>query len=80
MSYTPQKTNAANLVLIGLTVAVLYLCYLLFRPFAEPVLVAAVVAIVFYPLHRYMRRFVRADRHTLVSLAAYCRKTGDFVK
>lgn len=59
MNYATQKANAATLVLIGLTAIVLYLCYLLFRPFAGPVLFAAVVAIVFYPLHLYVQRFLR---------------------
>src|SRR5262245_27263584 len=59
MNYTAQKPNAANLMLIVLTAAVLYLCYLLFRPFAGPVLFAGVVAIVFYPLHKYVRRSIR---------------------
>lgn len=58
MSNAAQKLTPANLVLIGLTAVVLYFCYLLFRPFAGPILFAAVVAIVFHPLHRYSRRFL----------------------
>ncbi len=59
MNTNIQKPNAGALVLIGLTAVVLYFCYLLFRPFAGPVVFAAVVAIVFYPLHRYLRRHLR---------------------
>jgi predicted PurR-regulated permease PerM len=56
---TTQKINATTITMVGLTAAALYFCYLLFRPFAEPVVFAGVVAIVFYPLHRYVGRFVR---------------------
>jgi predicted PurR-regulated permease PerM len=59
MSNFAQNKTAANLVLIGLTAVALYLCYLLFRPFAGPILFAGVVVIVFHPLHRYSRRFLR---------------------
>jgi predicted PurR-regulated permease PerM len=59
MSNVTQNKTTANLVLIGLTAVALYLCYLLFRPFAGPILFAGVVAIVFHPLHRYSRRFLR---------------------
>jgi predicted PurR-regulated permease PerM len=59
MSNVAQNKTAANLVLIGLTAVALYLCYLLLRPFAGPILFAGVVAIVFHPLHRYSRRFLR---------------------
>src|SRR5215510_10186266 len=54
-----NKKNAATLVLLGLTVVALYLCYLLFRPYARPALFAGVIAIVFQPLHRYVQRKIR---------------------
>jgi predicted PurR-regulated permease PerM len=54
-----DRKNAAKLVLIGLTGAALCLCYLVFRPYITPGLFAAIIAIVFYPLHRYLRRFLR---------------------
>jgi len=48
--------NTATFLLIGITAGALYLCYLLVRPYAAPILFALVVAIVFYPLHRYSQR------------------------
>jgi predicted PurR-regulated permease PerM len=55
-----ERKNAANLFLLGITAVALYLCYRLFRPYATPILFSSVIAIVFYPLHRYMRRFFRS--------------------
>ncbi|HMF90075.1 MAG TPA: AI-2E family transporter [Candidatus Angelobacter sp.] len=54
-----DKKNAATLLLVGITAGALYLCYLLVRPYAAPILFALVVAIVFYPLHRYSQRAFR---------------------
>jgi predicted PurR-regulated permease PerM len=54
-----EKKNAATLLLAGITTAALYSCYLLFRPYITPILFASVIAIVFYPLHRYTQRTVR---------------------
>jgi predicted PurR-regulated permease PerM len=58
MNAATQK-NASILVLAGFTALVLYLCYMLFRPFVEPIVFAAMVAIIFDPLHRYVQRFIR---------------------
>jgi predicted PurR-regulated permease PerM len=52
-----DKRNSAQLILIGLTAAVLYVCYLLLRPFTTPILFGCVIGIVFYPLHAYVKKF-----------------------
>lgn len=52
-----DKRNSAQMVLIGLTAAVLYVCYLLLRPFTTPILFGCVIGIVFYPLHAYVKKF-----------------------
>lgn len=54
-----DRPNLATLFLVALTAASLYLSYLLFRPYAGPILFALVVAIVFHPLHRFFRRVFR---------------------
>jgi predicted PurR-regulated permease PerM len=54
-----EKQNAGKLLLAAFTAVALYFCYLLFRPYATPILFASVIAIVFYPLHRYTLRIVR---------------------
>jgi len=53
------KKNTGTFLLAGATAGALYLCYLLVRPYAAPILFALVVAIVFYPLHRYSQRAFR---------------------
>jgi predicted PurR-regulated permease PerM len=55
-----DKRNNAQLVLVGLTAAVLYVCYLLLRPFTTPILFGCVIGIVFYPLHAYVKRFAHS--------------------
>jgi len=68
-----EKKNYAQLVLIGLTAAILYLCYLILRPFITPILFGCVIGIVFYPIHVYIKRIVggtngSAALSTLVTL------------
>jgi predicted PurR-regulated permease PerM len=53
------RPTIATMLLAVLTAASLYLCYLLFRPYAGPILFALVVAIVFHPLHRFSHRIFR---------------------
>lgn len=53
-----ERKNSATVFLACSALAALYLCYLLFRPFASPLLFAMVIAIVFYPLHRRMQQLV----------------------
>jgi predicted PurR-regulated permease PerM len=50
MNETVRK-KAAVIFLVCLAVVALYLCYLIARPFLGPVLIAVLLAIVFYPLH-----------------------------
>lgn len=54
-----EKRNSATLFLAGVTAVALYLCYLLIRPYATPVLFASVIAIIFYPLHKRTQQMVR---------------------
>lgn len=54
-----EKRNSATLFLAGVTAAMLYVSYLLIRPYATPILFASVIAIIFYPLHKRMHRMVR---------------------
>jgi predicted PurR-regulated permease PerM len=68
-----ERRNAANLLFLGITAAAVYLCFLLFRPYVTPILFASVIAIVFYPLHRYTQRISRSPNvsafvSTLVTL------------
>jgi len=46
--------------LLVASAAALYVCYLMARPFAKPFLFAAVLAIVFYPLHARIQSKVRS--------------------
>lgn len=50
MSETVRK-QAAVICLLGLAAVALYLCYLIAKPFLGPVMIAVMLAIVFYPLH-----------------------------
>lgn len=69
-----QGINPSRLFLLALTAVALYLCYLLFRPYAGPVLLAVVIAVVFHPLHSYFRRRFKSPGSsalvsTLITLA-----------
>jgi predicted PurR-regulated permease PerM len=60
--------NPSRLFLLALTLVALYLCYVLFRPYAGPVVLAVVIAIVFHPLYSYfLRRFRKPNSSALVS-------------
>lgn len=64
-----DRPNIATMLLAGLTAAALYLCYLLFRPYAGPILFALVVAIVFHPLHGLSQRiFANRSAAALLSM------------
>jgi predicted PurR-regulated permease PerM len=54
-----KRRDSATLFLAGVTAVALYLCYLLIRPYATPILFASVIAIIFYPLHRRTQQMVR---------------------
>src|SRR6516165_10309353 len=55
-----ETKNVANLLFLAIMATSVYLCFLLFRPYVTPILFASVIAIVFYPLHRYMQRLSRS--------------------
>lgn len=55
-----QGVNRSKLFLLVLTAIALALCYLIFRPYAGPVLLSVVIAVVFYPLHIYFCRRLRS--------------------
>ncbi len=61
MSERSNKTkNQAGLVfLLGLTAVALYICYVLIAPFLKPILFSAVLAILFYPFHSHIPRWIR---------------------
>ena len=54
-----SKKRITIIFLLTLTVFALYLCYLLFQPFLNPLLSALVIAIVFFPVHARMHMVFR---------------------
>lgn len=54
-----ERRDSATLFLAGITAVALYLCYLLIRPYATPILFASVIAIIFFPLHRRLQQMIR---------------------
>jgi predicted PurR-regulated permease PerM len=63
-----QKKQITTLFLGVLTAISLYFCYLIARPFLGPFLLAAMIAIVFHPVHAYFRAHVRGpNRAALLS-------------
>lgn len=55
-----MTNNRATLVfLLGLTAVALYLCYVLIFPFLKPIIFSAVLAVLFFPLHAQIRRWIR---------------------
>jgi predicted PurR-regulated permease PerM len=62
-----NRDAAGIVLLLALSALFLYLSYLLFRPYASPILFALVIAVVFQPLHVYISRRIRTQ-----SLAALC--------
>jgi predicted PurR-regulated permease PerM len=53
------KNRAGLIFLLGLTAVALYLCYVLIAPFLKPILFSAVLAILFYPFHSHILRWIR---------------------
>ena len=53
------KKRITIIFLLILTLFALYLCYLLFQPFLNPLLSALVIAIVFFPVHNRMHMVFR---------------------
>src|SRR6185503_11768522 len=54
------KQRVTTLFLVSLAVAALVLCFIIFRPFIGPLLSAAVIAIVFFPVQAKMVKWVRS--------------------
>jgi predicted PurR-regulated permease PerM len=62
------KKRAGLIFLLCLTVAALSFCYVLIAPFLRPILLSAVLAILFYPLHsRIVRRIRNRNLSALLS-------------
>lgn len=53
------KNRSALAFLLGLTIAALYFCYLLIAPFYKPVIFSIVLAVLFYPIHAFIGRWIR---------------------
>ncbi len=53
------RNRAALVFLLGLTIVALYLCYLLIAPFYKPVIFSIVLAVVLYPIHAYIGRWIQ---------------------
>ena len=54
------KQRVTILFLVFLAVAALALCFIIFKPFIGPLLSATVIAIVFFPVHAKMVKWVRS--------------------
>lgn len=55
--------------LLALAATALYFCYLITAPFLKPILSAAMIAVVCYPLHKWVQRYLsRPNAAALVSL------------
>ena len=53
------KNRASIVFLLGLTAVSLSLCYVLISPFLRPIVFSAVLAVLFFPLHSQILRFIR---------------------
>lgn len=53
------KNRASIGFLLGLTAVALSLCYVLISPFLKPIVFSAVLAVLFFPLHSQIHRFIR---------------------
>jgi predicted PurR-regulated permease PerM len=60
------KKRVTLIFLIALSIFVLYLCIIIFRPFLKPLFAAVVIAVVFFPVQARMLMLVRSP-----SLAAF---------
>jgi len=54
-----MRKQGTTLFLLVLAAILLYLCYLIAKPFLGPIFAAIVIAIVFYPLHVRVQSFIR---------------------
>jgi predicted PurR-regulated permease PerM len=55
-----QRRRAPIIFLLVLSAVTLWFCYLIARPFLEPVFFAVVLVIVFHPLHARLHRLIRS--------------------
>lgn len=56
-----QRRRATIIFLVALSAVTLWFCYLIARPFLEPVFFAVVLVIVFHPLHARLHRHIRSE-------------------
>ena len=54
------KPSASTLFLLAVAAVALYLCYLIARPFLRSIFLAVTMAIVFHPVHVWLRRRIQA--------------------
>lgn len=56
---TTPRNRAALAFLLVLSIAALYFCYLLIAPFLKPIIFSVALAVLFYPLHARIGRWIR---------------------
>lgn len=76
------RSRATVTSLLVFTAIALYLCYLLVAPFLKPISLSVILAIIFYPVHRKTRRWIRnrnvaaalstAALIVLIALTSFC--------
>lgn len=62
-----QSVNPSKLFLLAFALVALYFCYVLFRPYAGAVVLAVVIAVVFHPLHLYVRRRLKSPNSSALA-------------
>jgi predicted PurR-regulated permease PerM len=55
-----QKQTASTVFLLGLAAISLYFCYVIAKPFFEPIFLAVVFGVVFQPIHAYLQSRIRS--------------------
>ncbi|HYL13888.1 MAG TPA: AI-2E family transporter [Terriglobales bacterium] len=63
-----RKPPASTLFLLALAALALYFCYLIARPFLNPIFLAVMIAIVFHPAHVWLQQ--RIHRKNLAALTS----------
>lgn len=53
------RTDSRWLALVGMTILALYLCWTMLRPFLSVLVWSALLAILFYPVYRWILRYVK---------------------
>jgi predicted PurR-regulated permease PerM len=54
-----RKPSASTFFLLALAAVALYFCYLIAKPFLNPIFLAVMIAIVFHPIHTRIQRRIR---------------------